>query len=93
MTETDRSDPAELPITWALFVKLQEAPMGELEDVWAFEEAAEEQIGVDGLMRGWDLVACYLLARLREHAVHLGCDCGSDEWLRRVQIQVAEEEL
>lgn len=34
MTENeDRSDPAELPITWGLFIKLEMAPEGELEDV------------------------------------------------------------
>ena len=88
--ETDRADPAEFPITWGLFIKLQEAPEGQLEDVWKFFDAAVEEIGEDGLLRGWDLVAAYLLARLREHASELGCDCGSDDWLARVQVHVAE---
>lgn len=91
MTEDeDRADPAELPITWGLFVKLQTAPMGKLEGVWAFEEAAEAEIGVDGLLRGWDLVAAYLCRSLREHAEQLGCDCGTDDWLKRVQIETAK---
>jgi hypothetical protein len=88
--DDDKSDPAELPITWGLFVKLQMAPEGELEDVWDYNTAAEAEIGVDGLMRGWDLVACVLLKYLRDHAAKLGCDCGSDEWLQREQVYNAQ---
>jgi hypothetical protein len=89
MTETeDRSDPAEFPITLGLFIKLMEAPEGDLDDVWEFGKAADEAIGVDGLLRGWDLVACFLLAALRHHAN--GCDCGSVEWLKREQLRAAE---
>ena len=84
----DRSDPAELPVTWGLFVKLEMAPMGELEDVWDYAEAAEAEIGIDGLHRGWHLVAAWLRQALQEHAQ--ACDCGSDSWLQREQAKVAE---
>jgi hypothetical protein len=91
MTETeDPSDPSELPITWGLFIKLETAPMGELEDAWAFEEAAEAEIGVDGLLRGWALVAAVLRKHLQDHAEKMGCDCGSEDWLQREQIFNAE---
>jgi hypothetical protein len=84
MTETD--DPAELPITWALFTKLEMAPMGELEDAWDYYDAAVEQVGEDGLLRGWALVAAVLRKSLQDHAAEVGCDCGSDAWLAREQI-------
>jgi hypothetical protein len=89
VTELDKSDPGEFPITLGLFIKLMEAPEGQLEDVWKFHEAAEDEIGTDGLLRGWDLVACFLLASLREHAND--CDCGSLEWLKREQLRAAGE--
>jgi hypothetical protein len=86
----DRSDPAELPITWGLFVKLEMAPDGELEDVWEYHADAEDAIGEDGLLRGWALVATVLRRYLQDHAAKLGCDCGSDEWLEREQVYNAE---
>ena len=84
----DRSDPAELPIVWGLFTKLEMAPMGELEEVWDYARAAEDQIGFEGMDRGWHLVAFHLRRVLLEHAQ--GCDCGSDEWLQREQVRLAE---
>ena len=50
---------------------------------------AEETIGTDGLLSGWALLAAYLRARLIEHAQTVGCDCGSQDWLRRVQLDSA----
>jgi hypothetical protein len=89
MTE-DRSDPAELPITWGLFTNLEMAPEGELEDAWEFARAADGEIGMDGLHRGWHLVAALLRKYLQDHAAKLGCDCGSEEWLRREQVVNAQ---
>jgi hypothetical protein len=50
---------------------------------------AEEAIGTDGLLSGWHLLAAWLRARLIEHAQTVGCDCGSDEWLRQVRLDNA----
>jgi hypothetical protein len=84
---------AELPITWGLFVKLETAsqtvPEGELADVSEFYDVAVAEIGEEGLLRGWALAAAVLREHLREHAVRLGCDCASDDWLRREQLHHA----
>jgi hypothetical protein len=91
--DEDYSDPAELPIVWGLFRALETACEGDgLPDstVASLGEAAEAQLGVDGLLRGWALTAAVLRARLQEHAARVGCSCGSDEWLLREQIYNAE---
>lgn len=61
--------------------------MGDYEAVREFYEAAVAEIGDDGLMRGWHLVAAKLRDRLQEHAQ--ACECGSDEWLEREQVSNA----
>jgi len=83
----------EFSITWALFAKLEEiCEHGQLPDpaVDDLVAGAEETIGTDGLLSGWGLVAACLRARLVEHSQTVGCDCGSEDWLRRVQVDNAE---
>ena len=55
-----------------------------------FVEAAEAEIGVEGLLSGWAIVAALLRERLVEHAETLNCDCGSAEWLRSEQLRLAD---
>lgn len=80
----DHIDPAELPITWGLFVALEMAPMGDYEAVREFYDAAIAELGEEGLLRGWHLVAVALRKALQEHASQ--CACGSDQWLEGQQV-------
>jgi hypothetical protein len=52
-------------------------------------EAAEAEIGTDGLLSGWALVAALLRKLLVDHADQVGCDCGSAEWLEETQLHYA----
>jgi hypothetical protein len=82
--------PDEFAITWALFSELEEAVRDwKLPDptVDGLMEGAEDTIGTDGLLSGWALVATFLRARQLEHAETVGCDCGTDAWLRWVQFE------
>lgn len=84
--------PDEFTICWALFVELEEVcEHGQLPDpaVDNLVAGAESTIGTDGLLSGWALVAAFLRARLIEHSETVGCDCGSEEWLRQVQFDNA----
>jgi hypothetical protein len=82
-------------ITWGLFRALEATcEHGELPDPTVDElfEAAEGEIGVDGLLSGWGLVAARLRQALVEHAETVGCDCGSEGWMEREQLlRVAQE--
>jgi hypothetical protein len=89
VTDTDPT-----AIVWALFTKLEgvEGAGRDLPDpeVDAFFDAAEAEIGYDGLMGGWAIVAALLRKRLIEHAEQVGCDCGSDDWLTREQFRLSQ---
>jgi hypothetical protein len=78
-------------VTWGLFRKLEEAEEAgrDLPDpeVDVFYEAAEAEIGVDGLLSGWAIVAALLRKYLLDHAT--GCDCGTVAWLGREQFHHA----
>jgi hypothetical protein len=76
-------------ITWGLFTALETAE--ELPDltVDGLLEAAEAEIGTDGLLSGWALVAALLRKLLVDHADQVGCDCGSAEWLEETQLHYA----
>jgi hypothetical protein len=50
-------------VTWGLFVKL---------------EAAESEIGTDGLLSGWAIVAALLRKLLIEHAETCGSECVAE---------------
>lgn len=85
--------PDEFAITWSLFAELEQVeedgrllPDPAVDDLVA---GAEETIGTGGLLSGWALVAAYLRARLIEHSQTVGCECGSQDWLRRVQLDNA----
>jgi hypothetical protein len=60
---------------WALFRAL------ETEDYAMAEEIARTWEPMD-LQRGLTLVAASLRQSLQEHAREVGCDCGSDSWLK-----------
>jgi hypothetical protein len=87
--------PDEFSITWSLFAELEQVEEDgrDLPDpeVDALVAGAESTIGTEGLLSGWALVAAWLRARLIEHAQTVGCDCGSQNWLRREQIRHADE--
>ena len=89
-------DADPVAVTWGLFVFLEDVEEAgrDLPDpeVDAFFEAAEAEIGTDGLLSGWALTAALLRKRLIEHAETLGCDCGSLEWLRSEQLWLAGRE-
>jgi hypothetical protein len=55
-------------------------------------ETALDEIGGDGLDRGWHLVAARLRQVILEHAAAVGCSCGSLEWLEREQLHHAAQE-
>lgn len=85
--------PDEFSIAWSLFVELEQVeedgrdlPDPAVDDLL---DGAESTIGTGGLLSGWALCAAYLRRRLTEHAQTVGCDCGSQEWLRRVQLDNA----
>jgi len=80
-------------VTWGLFRALETACEGKglpdptVDDLY---EQALDEIGGDGLDRGWHLVATLLRQVILEHAAAVGCDCGSLEWLEREQFHHAE---
>jgi hypothetical protein len=81
-----------LLVTWGLFRALEAAE--DLPDPVVDEllEAAEDEIGTDGLLSGWALVAAVLRMALLEHAETLGCECGSLRWLEQAQLRHAAQE-
>jgi hypothetical protein len=83
-------------IVWGLFVHLERTAEQDKDfpdsEVDAFFEGAESEIGTDGLLSGWAIVAALLRKRLIEHAEQVGCDCGSDEWLTREQFRLSQVE-
>ena len=90
MTDTDPT-----AIVWGLFVLLETIADQDRDlpdpEVDAFLEAAEAEIGPDGLLSGW-AVAAILRKHLIDHAEKVGCDCGSPEWLEREQLHPASQE-
>ena len=85
----DAVDVDEFSITWALFTRLEEVcEHGQLHDPVVDDLVAGAESTID-LLSGWALVAAYLRARLIEHAETVGCDCGSEDWMRRVQFDNA----
>ena len=46
-----------------------------------------EEYGAQELLRGLTMVAATLRDALIGHAKRLGCECGSDEWLKRMQYE------
>jgi hypothetical protein len=79
-------------VTWGVFRALESACEGDgLPDstVDALDRAAEDEIGVEGLIAGWSLVATKLRRALLEHAAKVGCSCGSLEWLEAEQLRHA----
>lgn len=90
MTDTD-TDPTA--VVWGLFVLLEMTAEQDKDlpdpEVDAFLEAAEAEVGTDGLLSGWAIVAAILRKHLIDHADTLGCDCGSPEWLAREQLHLA----
>jgi hypothetical protein len=77
-------------VTHGLFRALERAE--ELLDPTVDEllEAAEVEIGTDGLLSGWALVAALLRDQLLQHSQQLGCHCGSLAWLEREQFHHAQ---
>jgi hypothetical protein len=73
-----------------LFVLLGKAEDLPDPEVDAFYEATESEIGTDGLLSGWAIVAALLRRRLIEHAEVCGCECGSAGWLRSEQLRLAD---
>jgi hypothetical protein len=87
---TDPVDDHYTPVVWALFTKREAAETLPDPEVEAFFEAAEAQIGVDGLLSGWGIVAARLRQMILGHAT--ACDCGSLEWMQREQLHLANRE-
>jgi hypothetical protein len=80
------SDADPFLVAWGLFRRLETVetlPDSVLDELL---DAAEAEIGIDGLLSGWALVAALLRHHLLEHARELGCDCGSLGWLETVQL-------
>jgi hypothetical protein len=86
------SDADPFLVTWGLFRALEAAETLPDPTVDELLEAAEDEIGTDGLLSGWALVAALLRHHLLRHADQLGCDCGSPEWLEREQLHLASRE-
>ena len=88
------SDPDPTAVVWGLFVLLETTAEQDKDlpdpEVDAFLEAAEAEIGPDGLMSGWAIVAAILRKHLIDHAETLGCECGSAEWLNSEQLRLAD---
>jgi len=51
------TDPDPVAVTWGLFVLIEKAEVLPDPEVDVFVEAAESEIGTDGLLSGWALVA------------------------------------
>jgi len=87
VTDTD-----PVAVVWGLFALLETVAEQDKDlpdpQVDAFLEAAEAEVGTDGLLSGWAIVAAILRKHL-DHAETLGCDCGSPEWLAREQFHLA----
>jgi hypothetical protein len=79
-------------VAWGLFRALEAAEMLPDPTVGELLEAAEAEIGVQGLYSGLALVATVLRYRSQEHAQELGCDCGSVAWLEREHLNHAEHQ-
>ena len=93
MTDADPVDTDTTAVVWGLFVLLERTADQDKDfpddEVDAFFEAAEAEIGTDGLLSGWAIVAALLRKHLIELAEKLGCDCGSPEWLEREHLHLA----
>jgi hypothetical protein len=78
--------------TWGLFRALEAAKTLPDPTVDSLFEAAEAEIGTDGLLSGWALVAALLRVELLRHSEQLDCDCGSLEWLAQAQLHHYDQE-
>jgi hypothetical protein len=67
--------------TWSLFVALEAGNQEAIEGIW-------EECDEDALLRGWHMISKRLCQELQRHADHLGCDCGSAEWLEQVRLEL-----
>jgi hypothetical protein len=79
-------------IALGLFRALEAAPDLPDPTVDDLLDQAEDEIGTDGLLSGWALVAGRLRDVLVVHAREVGCDCGSLEWLEQEQLHYAAQE-
>jgi hypothetical protein len=77
-------------VTWGLFRALEAAETLPDPTVDSLLEAAEAEIGTEGLLSGWALLAALLGDQLLRHSQQLGCDCGSLAWLERSQLHHAQ---
>ena len=68
MTDTDTDSTA---VVWGLFVLLERTAEQDKDlpdpEVDAFLEAAESEVGPDGLLSGWAIVAAFLRKHLIDH--------------------------
>jgi hypothetical protein len=65
--------------TWSLFIAIER---GDQETIDAICEEYDDR----SLLKGWHVVAARLRLALQQHAVTLGCECGSDEWLEAERL-------
>jgi hypothetical protein len=71
--------PERLRAAWQLFTALET-------ENWELSEDIRDEYPTLDLLHGMGVVAAYLRGQLRHHAKHLGCDCGSAEWLTEVAM-------
>ncbi len=76
---------AAFRIAWSLFVAIETANQPVIDAIMADTDD-------DVLLTGWHVVAARLRRALREHAEHVGCDCGSDAWLEEERLHNAARE-
>ena len=77
--------PERIRAAWQMFTAL------ETEDsdlIWAITD----EYPPEDLLSGMGLVAARLRRALQEHAHKVGCDCGSDAWLREEGMNFADLE-
>jgi hypothetical protein len=74
------STPDYYAAAWAFFKALEQYRVDHPEDD-DVPIAIVEEFGEDAILRGLALVAAEIRSELRQHAQHVGCDCGSDQWL------------
>jgi hypothetical protein len=75
---------------WAFFRAVEHVPMDD--DHNDLAQALVDEFGEDDILRGLALVAAVLRDGLITHARRLGCSCGSDAWLERMQFENASKD-
>ncbi|MBA3290237.1 MAG: hypothetical protein H0U17_01945 [Actinobacteria bacterium] len=69
--------------TWSLFIAIEAGDNDVIEAICAeYDEVA--------LLKGWSVVAKRLRMALHEHGEHLGCHCGSEQWLEAERLYIAD---